>query len=44
MRKGEIDSSPMVVIAALAIRDILPLIVKANLSISIKKSLLDLYL
>ena len=36
-RKGEIDSSPMVVIAALAIRDILPLIAKANLSIPIKK-------
>jgi predicted transcriptional regulator len=36
-RKGEIDSSPMVVIAALAIRDILPLIAKAKLSIPIKK-------
>jgi predicted transcriptional regulator len=36
-RSGEIDSSPMVMIAALAIRDILPVIAKANLSIPIKK-------
>jgi predicted transcriptional regulator len=38
-RNGEIGSSSLVVTAALAIRDILPLIAKANLSIPIKKSL-----
>jgi CBS domain-containing protein len=38
-RNGEVGSS-LVVTAALAIRDILPLIAKANLSIPIKKSLL----
>jgi predicted transcriptional regulator len=36
-RKGEIDSSSLGATAALAIRDILPLIANANLSIPIKK-------
>ena len=35
--RGEIDGSSLVVTASLAIRDILPLIAKANLSIPIKK-------
>jgi CBS domain-containing protein len=39
-RNGEIGSSSLVVTAALAIRDILPLIAKANITIPIKKSLL----
>jgi predicted transcriptional regulator len=39
-RNGEIGSSSLVVTAALAIRDILPLIAKANISLPIKKSLL----
>ena len=36
-KNGEIDSSSLVVTAAFTIRDILPLIAKANLSIPIKK-------
>jgi hypothetical protein len=36
-RNGEIGSSPLVVTAALAIRDILPLIAKAKISLPIKK-------
>jgi hypothetical protein len=39
-RDGEIGSSSLVVTAALAIKDILPLIAKANISLPIKKSLL----
>ena len=39
-RKGEIDSSSLEATAALALRDILPLVANANLSIPIKKSLL----
>jgi hypothetical protein len=40
-RNGEIGNSSLVVTATLTIRDILPLIAKANITIPIKKSLLD---
>ena len=42
-RDGEIGSSSLVVTAVLTIRDILPLIAKANLTTPIKKSLLRWY-